>query len=60
MPVVQIDMLAGRTTEQRRQLVKKVTEALVETIHCPANAVTVIIRDMDKEHLGVGGKLSAD
>lgn len=60
MPIVQIDMLEGRTTEQKRALVKKVTEAISETARCPQDAVTIVIREMPKEHLGQGGILRAD
>nr|WP_092067997.1 2-hydroxymuconate tautomerase [Dendrosporobacter quercicolus]NSL46884.1 2-hydroxymuconate tautomerase family protein [Dendrosporobacter quercicolus DSM 1736]SDL68115.1 4-oxalocrotonate tautomerase [Dendrosporobacter quercicolus] len=60
MPIVQIDMLEGRTVDQRRELVKKVTEAITESVSCPASAVTIIIREMTKEHLGQAGKLRAD
>lgn len=60
MPVVQIDMLEGRTLEQKRDMVKKVTEVIVETAKCPAEAVTIIIRDMPPQHLGKAGKLRSD
>ena len=60
MPIVQIDMLEGRTVDQKRALVQKVTEAITETANCPASAVTVILREMPKENLGQGGKLRAD
>ena len=43
MPIVQIDMIEGRTSEQKREMVKKVTEAIVETANCPAEAVTIVI-----------------
>lgn len=60
MPIVQIDMLEGRTVEQKRQLVSKVTEAIVSTVNCPAEAVTIIIRDTPTINLGKAGKLRAD
>ena len=60
MPIVQIDMLEGRTLEQKREMVKKMTEAIVETANCPAEAVTIIIRDMPPTHLGKAGKLRSD
>ena len=31
MPIVQIDLLEGRTVEQKRAMVAKVTEAIQET-----------------------------
>ena len=60
MPIVQIDLIEGRTVEQKRELVKRVTEAISETAACPTSAVTIIMRDMPKENLGQGGKLRAD
>ena len=60
MPIVQIDMIEGRTVEQKRQLVKKVTEAICETANCPAEAVTIIIRDAAKHHIAKAGILTLD
>ena len=60
MPIVQIDLLEGRTVEQKRAMVAKVTEAIQETANCPADAVTIIIREMPPIHLGKGGKLRSD
>ena len=60
MPIVQIDLLEGRSIEQKRQLVKKVTEAIVETANCPPDAVRIVLREMAKEHFAIAGKLKAD
>lgn len=60
MPMVQIDMLEGRTLEQKRELVKKLTEVLVETAKCPPEAVTIILREMPPTHLGKAGVLRSD
>jgi len=60
MPIIQVEMLEGRTIEQKRQMVKKVTEAVVDSVNCPPEAVRVIIREMPKEHFAVAGKLIID
>lgn len=60
MPFVQIDMLEGRTLEQKRDMVKKITEAIVETANCPAEAVSILIREMPPQNLGKAGKLRSD
>jgi len=60
MPIVQIDMLEGRSLEQKRAMVAKITDAITETANCPADAVTIIIRDMPTTNLGKGGKLRSD
>lgn len=60
MPIVQIEILEGRTLDQKRQLAKKVTEAIVESLSCPPAAVRIMLREMSKEHFAIGGKLKID
>lgn len=60
MPTVQIEMLPGRTLEQKRKLVEKVTQAISESINCPREAVTIIIREMSPENYAQGGVLRID
>ena len=60
MPIVQVDWAEGRSADQKRLLVKKITEAVVEAGKCPSEAVTVIIRDLPKTNLGKNGGLMAD
>lgn len=60
MPIVQIDLLTGRTVEQKRKMVKEVTDAISKNLNCDASAVTIIIREMTKEHLANGGILRVD
>lgn len=60
MPIIQIDMLQGRSVEQKREMVKRVTQAVIETANCPAEAVHIIIRDMPTENLGHAGVLRID
>lgn len=60
MPVVQVEMIEGRKQEQKRAMVKEITEALVKTINCNADDVQVIIREMEKDNFAVGGTLAVD
>jgi 4-oxalocrotonate tautomerase len=60
MPIVQIDLIEGRTLEQKRAMVAKVTAAITESANCAPDAVTIIIRDMPTTNLGKGGKLRSD
>jgi 4-oxalocrotonate tautomerase len=55
MPIVQISMIAGRTPEKKEQLIKKVTESIVEVLQIPVGRVHVIIHDVPKENIGDGG-----
>jgi 4-oxalocrotonate tautomerase len=56
MPLVKIEMWAGRTPEQKGKVIKKVTEAICETIGCPKEAVWVVIEDVPKENWGISGE----
>ncbi len=60
MPFVQVEILEGRTVAQKRLLVEKVTQAIVESIGAPAEKVTIIIRDMAKGNYANAGKLACD
>ncbi len=60
MPIIQVEMLKGRTVEQKRAMVEKVTEAVAETANCPRDAVKIIIREMEYENFAQGGVLKCD
>lgn len=55
MPVVRIDLWKGRNQEQKRKLIKGVTDAVVDSVGCPPEAVQIIISDFDKSDWGLGG-----
>ena len=60
MPVVRIDMFKGRTLAQKKALVEKVTDAIVEAVDVPKESVTVILRDIDRENFAQGGTLFSE
>jgi 4-oxalocrotonate tautomerase len=57
MPVVVVKMVEGRTMEQKRALIRAVTDALTSTIGCQRKNVHVLLEEMDPMDWGVGGKL---
>lgn len=60
MPIVNIKIVAGRTVEQKRALVKNVTAAISESIGVPESAVWISIEDLAPENLGQAGMLRCD
>lgn len=60
MPGIQIDMFSGRTLEQKRRLVKLVTEAVVEALGVQPDGVRVRINETEKKHSAIGGVLRVD
>ncbi|GEL09075.1 2-hydroxymuconate tautomerase [Salisediminibacterium halotolerans] len=60
MPIVNVKMLEGRTDEQKRDLVKKVTDAVTESTGAPAERVSVVIDEMEPAHFGIAGERMSD
>ena len=60
MPLVNIKMLEGRTLEQKKELVEKVTQAVVETTGATPEGVMIVIEDMPKHHLARAGILASE
>ena len=55
MPFVQISMVQGRTPEKKEELIKKVTDAVVDTLGVQKDRVRILIYDLPKDNIGVGG-----
>ena len=60
MPVVQVHLIQGRSVEQKRTLVKKITEAVCESVNVPPESVHVILTDMKREDYADAGVLHLD
>ena len=60
MPYVTVKMLEGRTEEQKKAMVEKVTAAVSETSGAPKEKIVVFIEEMPKNHYAVGGKRLSD
>lgn len=60
MPVVTVQMWSGRTTEQKRRLVRAITDAMVEHANCKPEHLHVIIQDVPKDSWGRSGTLGID
>lgn len=53
-------MFSGRTIDQKRQLVKLVTEAVVKALDVKPEGVRVRINETEKMHSAIGGTLRID
>ncbi len=53
-------MLEGRTEEQKKALVEKVTTAVSETTGAAEEKIVVFIEEMTKNHYAEGGKRLSD
>ena len=60
MPYITVKAIEGRTIEQKRGLVKDVTEAVCKNFNVPPETVSIQIVEGKKENRGKGGKLAID
>ena len=55
MPNVSITILGGRPPEKKEELIKKVTDAIVDTLGVPLDSVHIALYEVPKENIGEGG-----
>lgn len=54
MPIVRVDMMEGRTEEQKEHLIKAIAEAVMSSIGAPEENIRVIISETPKSQWGIG------
>lgn len=59
MPVVKVDMWAGRDAETRKRIIEGVTKVFTD-MGVPAEAVTVILAEHPKENWGTSGRPASE
>jgi 4-oxalocrotonate tautomerase len=60
MPIIQIHLIEGRSIEQKRAMVEKVTAAVCETVNVTPEHVKIIMLDMAKHDYATAGVLKCD
>ena len=57
MPTYHVEMMEGRTPQQKTQLVEAITQVSVEILGGQPESVDIIITDIKRENWATGGKL---
>ncbi|MFM2051913.1 MAG: hypothetical protein RL682_2404 [Pseudomonadota bacterium] len=57
MPTYHVEMLEGRTLEQKQKLVEAITRVSVEVLGGSPDLVDILIVDVKRENWATGGKL---
>jgi 4-oxalocrotonate tautomerase len=60
MPFAQLYIAEGRTDEQKKQLIQKVTQAFVDALGTKPESVWITVQDVRKEQWGIGGNTLAE
>ena len=56
MPIIHVNIIEGRTDEQKELLIHEITEAVNRAINAPKESVRVLISDVPAQHWGIGGR----
>jgi 4-oxalocrotonate tautomerase len=57
MPTYHVEMMEGRTIEQKKKLVEAITRVSVEILGGQPDSVDILITDVKRENWATGGKL---
>ncbi len=60
MPLIQVTLLKGRTTEQKRKIAERITDVLVEEAKTNRDGVVITFIDVEKDSYARGGVLMLD
>ncbi|MES2784139.1 MAG: 4-oxalocrotonate tautomerase [Pseudomonadota bacterium] len=57
MPTIRVELMEGRTPEQKKNLVRALTQAVVDTLGSKAESVDVLLFDIKRHDWATGGEL---
>lgn len=60
MPFAQVFMIEGRNEDQKRAVIEKVSQALVDATGAPKEAIRVWIQEVPKSNWGIAGQTAKD
>jgi len=55
LPVISLE-IGKLTTNQKKEIIKKITATTAEITKIPEDAFTVLIHELDDENIGIGGR----
>lgn len=56
MPLIQVTMLEGRTVEQKHQLIRRLTDAMIDVVGGDPARVRVALYEVSSDEWGIGGE----
>jgi 4-oxalocrotonate tautomerase len=59
MPIVRVEILEGRSPERKAELIRRLSEAVVESLEVRPEQVRVLLYELPAEHWAVGGETMA-
>ena len=59
MPIIQIQLLEGRSTDMKREIIYEMTETMSRVAGVPKERIRIIIQEIPLEHWGINGETMA-
>lgn len=60
MPVLRIEMLAGRTRGQKQELADVLTREMSRIVNCSPESIQIVFCDVARDDWAVGGRLVSE
>lgn len=60
MPVVHIYMYAGRTKEQKSEMVKRISKDFEDVLSVKPESLNILFHDTERENWGIRGSLASE
>lgn len=60
MPIINIAIAKGRSTDQKRTLVREINRVVAETLAVSPEKIWVRIDEFERDNFAVGGELMSD
>ena len=60
MPIIRVELLKGRSIEQKREFAVVVTRETARILKCSPNVVDIVFCETETENWANGGRLAAD
>lgn len=56
MPLIQINLLEGRSADKKERLIREVTNVVADILEAPEENIRIMIQEMKAEHWGIAGE----
>ncbi len=60
MPMIKVDLIKGRTVEQKREFAEVVTREAARILKCAPEVVDIVFQDVERHDWAAGGTLNSD
>ena len=60
MPIINVQLLTGRTGKQKRALIRELADGAIRALGVHEQSIRVVLTEVPPEHWGIGGESKAD